>query len=312
MQPAFDQLFYFARVVEHGGFAAAGRALGIPKSRLSRHVDALERRLGLRLLQRSTRRFVLTDSGREVLRHAQAMAAEAEAAFDAAAAATAEPRGLARMACPIAVATTMLAPLLPDFLARYPKVRLELEVSNRRIDLLAEGFDVALRVRTRPSGEDGVVMRQFAELDELLVASPAYLAAAAPILHPQDLSDHPTLSFEPGAESQTWTLLSQDGERIEVAHTPRLRCHNFPVLLGAAMAGHGIALLPESVARAPLAEGRLQRVLPDWRLPQGVFHAVFPHRRGLLPSVRALIDFLVETLPAAARGAMDASPGRTG
>ncbi len=300
MQPSLDALYYFAMVVDHGGFAAAGRALGIPKSRLSRHVDALEARLDLRLLQRSTRRFVVTDAGREVHRHAKAMLAEADAAMDAAAAATAEPRGLLRVACPASIANSVLAPVLPSFMARFPKVRLDIEVSNRRVDLLAESFDVALRVRTTPSGEDGVVMRQFAELDELLVASPAYLLAAAALDVPAQLSDHPTLVFERGREHPTWTLTGPEGVRVEVAHEPVLDCHDFNVLRAAALAGRGIALLPESVARADIADGALLRVLPDWRLPQGIFHAVFPHRRGLLPAVRAFIDFLVETMPAAA------------
>jgi DNA-binding transcriptional LysR family regulator len=300
MQPSLDALYYFAMVVDHGGFAAAGRALGIPKSRLSRHVDALETRLDLRLLQRSTRRFVVTDAGREVHRHAKAMLAEADAAMDAAAAATAEPRGLLRVACPVSIANSMLAPALPHFMARFPRVRLDIEVSNRRVDLLAESFDVALRVRTTPSGEDGVVMRQFAELDELLVASPAYLRAAPALEVPAQLADHPTLVFERGREHPSWTLTGQQGERVEVAHEPALGCHDFNVLRAAALAGRGIALLPESVARADIESGALRRVLPEWRLPQGIFHAVFPHRRGLLPAVRAFIDFLVESMPAAA------------
>jgi DNA-binding transcriptional LysR family regulator len=307
MQPALDGLWYFAKVVEHGGFAAAGRALGIPKSRLSRQVDALESRLGLRLLQRSTRRFRVTETGQTVYRHATAMLAEAEAALDAAAAATAEPRGLLRVACPVSIAQSMLAPVLPGFLAAHPQLCIDLEVSNRRVDLLAEGFDAALRVRTRPSGEDGVVMRQFAELDELLVASPGYLARAPRLDHPAKLAQHPTLSFTPGAR-QAWTLIGPGGEAFEVEHAPRLSGHSFEVMRAAALAGAGIALLPEGVVREDLAQGRLLRVLPDWRMPQGIFHVVYPHRRGLLPGVRAFIDFLVETMPMAARAGGHPAP----
>ena len=173
-----DDLYYYAMVVRHGGFAAAGRALGVPKSRLSRHVNTLEEQLGVRLLQRSTRRFVVTDTGQQLFRHCEAMLAQAEAALEVVETARSEPRGRIRVACPVAVAENMLAPVLPGFLARHPQVRVDLVVSNRRVDLLGEGFDAALRVRTAPSGEDGVVMRSFAELCELLVASPAYLAAA--------------------------------------------------------------------------------------------------------------------------------------
>lgn len=305
MTPAasLDDLYYFAKVVDHGGFAAAGRALGIPKSRLSRHVDALETQLGMRLLQRSTRRFQVTDVGREVHRHALAMLAQAEAAFEAAATARAEPCGTLRVACPVAVAGTMLAPCLPDFLARYPKVNVLLDVDNRRVDVLAEGFDAALRVRTVPSGEDGLVMRSFAQLEEVLVASPAYLQRHGVPAHPDELAGHATLSFQTDHDRQAWSLTNSGGDTVRVEHTPRLRCHNFTVLQMSAYAGHGIALLPESTVRDALGAGVLVRVLPEWHLPQGVFHVVFPHRRGMLPAVRAFIDFLAETMPAAASGA---------
>ncbi len=292
-----DALYYFAMVVRHGGFAAAGRALGMPKSRLSRQVNALERELGVRLLQRSTRRFVVTETGQDLYRHCQAMLAEAEAAFEAVEAARAEPRGTIRVACPISIATGMVAPILPEFMARYPQVRIDLDVSNRRVDLLGEGFDAALRVRTTPSGEDGVVMRTFAELCELLVAAPAYLDQAGRPAEPADLHTHRSLSFETGQERHAWPLHGPDGAIARIEHTPRLVCHNFPVLLAATIAGQGIALLPETVARQALTDGRLEIVLPKWRLPLGIFHVVFAHRRGLLPAVRAFIDFLSERLP---------------
>jgi DNA-binding transcriptional LysR family regulator len=308
MNPALDELYYFAKVVDHGGFAAAGRALGIPKSRLSRHVDALEARLGVRLLQRSTRRFVVTPVGHELHGHALAMLAQADAAFEAAAAATAQPRGVLRVACPVAVASTMLAPVLPAFLAAHPQVRVELEVGNRRVDVLAEGFDAALRVRTQPSGEDGLVMREFAQLSELLVASPDYLARAGTPQRPADLAGRATQAFVGERERPSWHLVGPDGAVEAVAIVPRLSGHDFPLLHTAAVAGQGIALLPESVVRHALAAGTLVRVLPDWQLPQGIFHVVYPHRRGLLPAVRAVIEFLVATLPAAAASVPSCPP----
>ena len=296
-----DDLYYYAMVVRHGGFAAAGRALGVPKSRLSRHVNTLEEQLGVRLLQRSTRRFVVTDTGQQLFRHCEAMLAQAEAALEVVETARSEPRGRIRVACPVAVAENMLAPVLPGFLARHPQVRVDLVVSNRRVDLLGEGFDAALRVRTAPSGEDGVVMRSFAELCELLVASPAYLAAAGVPEVPADLATHQILAFDAERERHAWQLRSADGSESRVELQPRLCCHSFPVLLQSALAGLGIALLPESTVRAALARGDLLPVLPRWSLPQGIFHVVFPHRRGLLPAVRAFIDFLVETMPLAVR-----------
>lgn len=296
MQP-LDDFYYFAKVVEHGGYAKAARALNIPKSRLSRHVSALEARLGVRLLNRSTRRFVVTDIGQDVHRHAAAMLGEADAALEAVEFARAEPRGIVKASCPVAVAQTALASLLPGFFARYPAVRVHLHVSNRRVDVLNEGFDVALRVRSVPSGEDGLVMRSFGDLCELLVASREYLDRTGRPEHPEQIAQRDTLGFAPEAEFQIWELRGPNGESVRVEHAPRLVCHDFVVLRSAALAGLGIALVPESVVRADLDAGRLEHVLPDWDLPLGVCHVVFPTRRGLLPAVRAFIDYLAELLP---------------
>jgi DNA-binding transcriptional LysR family regulator len=296
MQP-LDDFYYFAKVLEHGGYAKAARVLGIPKSRLSRHVAALETRLGVRLLNRSTRRFVVTEVGQEVQRHALAMLAEADAAVEAVEFVRAEPRGLIKASCPVQLAQTAMAQFLPAFLARYPNIRLVLHATNRRVDVLNEGFDVALRVRTTPTGEDGLVMRSFGKGRHLLVANNAYLEERGRPEQPEELTRHATLSFAPETERQTWDLLDSNGVAARIEHSPRLVCHDFPLLRAAALAGLGVALLPESVVRADIESGGLEQVLPAWTLPLGVFHVVFPTRRGLLPSVRAFIDFLAERMP---------------
>jgi len=297
MQP-LDDFYYFAKVLEHGGYAKAARALDIPKSRLSRHVSALERRLGVRLVNRSTRRFVVTELGQNVHRHAVAMLAEADAALEAVEFARSEPRGIVKTSCPLGLAQP-LSIIVPDFCLRYPAVRLQLHISNRRVDVLNEGFDVSLRVRTVPSGEDGLVMRAFGETGELLVASHEYLDRAGRPERPEQIAERDTLGSSPKAERQTWELHGPNGESSQVTHSPRLVCHDFVVLRSAALAGLGIALMPESVVRADLDAGKLERVLPAWNAPLGVFHMVFPTRRGLRPAVRAYIDFLAERLPAA-------------
>jgi DNA-binding transcriptional LysR family regulator len=298
MRQPLDEFYYFAKVVEHGGYAKAARALDIPKSRLSRHVSSLENRLGVRLVNRSTRRFVVTEVGQEVFRHASAMLAEADAALEAVEFARAAPRGVVKVSCPVALGQNWLSPILPEFFARYPAVRLQLHISNRRVDVLNEGIDIALRVRTHPSGEDGLVMRSFGEASELLVATPAYLARVGRPEKPAQIAERDTLGFAPETETQTWELVaSGNSETARVEHRPRLVCHDFVVLKTAVLAGLGIALLPENVIRAELANGTLERVLPGWALPQGIAHIVFPTRRGLLPAVRAFIDFLGEKLP---------------
>ena len=298
MQP-LEGFYYFTQVVEHGGYAKASRALGIPKSRLSRHVAALEAQLNVRLVNRSTRRFVVTDVGHEVHRHAVAMLAEADAALEAVEFARAEPRGIVKVSCPVALAQTALATILPDFLVKYPSVRLQLHVSNRRVDVLNEGFDIALRVRTQPTGEDGLVMRSFRQMSELLVASPVYLDRVGRPQAPAQLAERETLGYSPESERQTWELVGPQGEAVRIELAPRVVCHDFVLLRAAVLAGLGIARLPESVVHADIENGKLERLLPEWTTPQGILHVVFPSRRGLLPAVRALIDFLAERLPQA-------------
>ena len=297
MQP-LEGFYYFTQVVEHGGFARAARALGIPRSRVSRHVMALEAELHVRLVNRSTRRFAVTEVGHEVYRHATAMLAEADAALEAVELARAAPRGVLRASCPVGLAQAALAPLLPQFLERYPAIRLELHVSNRRVDVVSEGFDVALRVRSQPSGEDGLVMRTFRHVDEFLVASPAYLARAGGLSEPVQLSARDIFDYAGEFDRRPWELVGPGAQRVRVESKARVLCHDFTVLRSAVLAGLGIARLPESVVREDLARGALSRVLPEWNSPQGILHIVFPSRRGLLPAVRAFIDFLAQHLPA--------------
>ncbi len=261
-------------------------------------MTALESRLNVRLVNRSTRRFAVTEVGQEVHRHALAMLAEADAALQAVELARAEPRGVIKVSCPVSLAQTVLAGIVPEFLQRYPAVRVLLHTSNRRVDLINEGFDVSLRVRTRISGEDGLVQRSFGESNEVLVASRAYLESAGRPETPQQLAAHRILSFAPESERQIWELTDATGTAVKVELMARLVCHDFVVLRAAVLAGLGIVLLPLNVVQADLASGALERVLPDWSLPVGILHAVFPTRRGLLPAVRAFIDFLAQRLPA--------------
>lgn len=293
-----NDLYYFAMVVEHGGFAAAERALGIPKSRLSRRIAQLETDMGVRLLQRSTRRFAVTEVGQSVQRHAQAMLSEAQSAREAVDRLSAEPRGVIKVSCPVSLAQRQLACLLPEFLERHPQVRVQLQVSNRRVDVINEGFDIALRVRTRLDDDGSLAMRSFAQIRELLVASPKYLDAHGRPSTPQDLTGHATLSMSEDEARQRWELHGPGDTTVRVDIQPRLMGHDFPLLMEIARRGHGIALLPETVCAEAIVRGELEPVLPGWMLPQGICHAVFPSRRGLLPAVRVFIDFLAERMPA--------------
>jgi len=292
-----NDLYYFAMVVEHGGFAAAERALGIPKSRLSRRISQLETDMGVRLLQRSTRRFAVTDVGMSVYRHAQTMLTEAQAAREVVDRLSAEPRGVVRVSVPVALAQQQLPRLLPKFLDQYPKVRLQLHIGNRRVDLINEGFDVALRVRARLDDDGSLVMRSFGQIQELLVASPKYLDRAGRPKDPADLASHLTLSIHEDEAHQRWELHGPGGEVRRVDLQPRVAGFDFPLLQAMVKDGFGITMLPETVCAEAVRRGELEVVLPEWSLPQGICHAVFASRRGLLPAVRVFIDFLAEHLP---------------
>lgn len=294
-----NDLYYFSAVVEHGGYAAAERALGIPKSRLSRRIAQLENELGVRLLQRSTRRFAVTDIGHSVFRHAQAMLASAQAARDTVDRVSATPRGLVRISVPVTLAQEVMPLVLPEFLERHPDVRVQVHVSNRSIDLINEGFDMALRVRARLDEDGGLVLRGFGESRELLLASPGYLDKHGHPNLPSDLKDHAILMVNEDEYHQRWELHGPEGAVETVELKPRLVGFDFPMLKRLVMSHMGITMLPEMVCADAVRSGDLEVVLPDWHLPQGIVHAVFASRRGMLPAVRVFIDHLAKTVPVA-------------
>jgi DNA-binding transcriptional LysR family regulator len=292
-----NDLRFFAAVVEHGGFSAAGRALGIPKSRLSKRIALLEERLGVRLLQRTTRRFVVTEVGERFYAHCRAMLEEAQAAQEAVDELRAEPRGVVRVSCPIAIAQTVIAHILPEFLAAHPKVQVRLIASNRRFDIISEGVDVAIRVRNRLDADASLVLRSFGQSAVVLVAHPAFLDEHGRPREPADLERLPLLSWLEHEGAQVLELIGADGATVNVEMRARLISGEFGVIYEAAKRGMGVAALPEFVAAPAIVRGELEIVLPEWTMPQGVAHFVYASRRGLLPGVRAFVDFLAERLP---------------
>lgn len=293
-----NDLYFFAAVVEHGGFSAAGRSLGVPKSRLSKRVAQLEERLGVRLLQRTTRRFVVTEVGERFYAHCRAVLEEAQAAQDAVDELRAEPRGVVRLSCPESLAQTVLAYLLPEFLAQYPKMQVRLLASSRRVDVIGEGYDLAIRVRTKLDSDANLVIRSFGQSRTKLVASPMLLNAQGRPTVPEELAKLPALSMREHEGAQVWELIGANGEQVNVEVQARLITGDFVVLLESARRGLGVALLPEFVCAPAITRGELEVVLPDWSMPEGTMHFVYPSRRGMLPGVRALVDFLAERLPA--------------
>ena len=284
---------YFAEVVAHGGFAAAGRALREPKSKLSRRIAALEERLGLRLIERSSRRFRVTDTGQAFYERCRAILTEAEQAEALVAQAQAEPHGRIRFSCP----TGMVAPiagLISSFLLRFPKVRLQLVATDRPVDLIGERIDLALRVRADLTSDAALTMRSLGLSTRILVASPQF---ASQITRIEQLASLPTLATNDALDELEWHLEAEDGQKHVVRVQPRMGCEDMATVCHAAIDGLGIAILPDHVCRQALEAGKLVRVLPEWHGVQGIVHLVFTTRRGLSPAVRALIDHLACGFP---------------
>lgn len=297
---------FFAEVVNHGGFAAAGRALRQPKSKLSRRVAQLEERLGVRLIERSTRRFRVTEVGQALHERCRTIMAELAQAEALAAEAVGEPHGRVRFSCP----TGLVEPLsrsLPDFLARFPKVQLQLVATNRAVDLIEERIDVALRVRMALDSDAALTMRTLARSRWILVAGPKLCNRLAG-RGIEALSEVPTLSATDQAGAVEWRLSGPEGAAHVLRHEPRFTCADFVALRDAAAADMGVALLPDHACAPDLASGRLVRLFPGWATEPAVVHLVFTTRRGLPPAVRAFIDHLAAQFRDLIQGAGSEQP----
>ncbi|CAI8743999.1 LysR family transcriptional regulator [Pseudomonas sp. IT-196MI5] len=289
-----NTLYYFTQVVEHHGFAAAGRALDMPKSKLSRRIAELEERLGVRLLHRTSRHCSLTEIGQAYYQRCLAMRVEAESAAELIERNRSEPQGLVRVSCPTALLNSWVGPMLTRYMLKYPLVELFIESTNRRVDLIHEGFDIALRVRFPPLENTDMVMKVLGNSTQSVVGSPAYLSRLSTPASPADLSGLPSLHWGAAQREYQWELFGADGSTAMIRHAPRMVTDDLLALRHAAVAGIGIVHLPSVVVRDEIAAGQLVELVPDWAPKSGVIHAIFPSRRGLLPSVRTLIDFLGE------------------
>jgi DNA-binding transcriptional LysR family regulator len=281
-------------VLMHGGFSAAARRLGLPKGTLSKRVARLEEHLGVRLLERSTRDIRATEVGRQVFEQAQLIVAGLGAAAAVAASAEAEPNGVVRLGSPQGLIHGMLAEILPAFLHAHPKICLHLEELNRPADLVRDRIDLALRARLEVEADANLVVRRLARESGVLAAAPAFLAGLDRPPRLEDLGHLPTLTM---AHETLWNLVDRSGERRLIEVAPRLVSANLEMLRTAAEAGLGIGLLPQHTCRDGFLSGALVPVLPEWSTAEGTIYAVFSSRRGLTPAIRALIDYLAETIP---------------
>nr|WP_218949031.1 MULTISPECIES: LysR substrate-binding domain-containing protein [unclassified Acinetobacter] len=291
-----DDFYCFAQVVEHGGFSAAERATDIPKSKLSRRVYNLEERLGVRLIQRSSRHFAVTDIGMNIYRHAQVMMNAAQAAHDLVDHLSTQPRGLIKVSLPVSIAQNEMTKILPEFLKQYPEIKVQMMVTNRRVDIINEGFDLALRVRSNLDDDPNLVIRKFETIEQHLFASQAYLNKFGELKQPEDLSQHQILSMADEHLDQHIIVTDAQHHQKKIKVNPTVMGSDLSMLAALACQDCGVALLPDSIVSDHVKSGALVRVLPEWKAAHGIFHAVYPSRRGLLPAVRVFIDYLVEKL----------------
>ena len=288
-----NDLRMFVKAVESGGFAAAARLLGSPKSTVSKRVAQLETSLGARLIHRTARSFTLSDVGREFYEHARAAVNEAAAAEEVVRRRIVEPSGHVKITASVPIAQFYLSPRLPALLAALPKVEVQIHVSDRFVDLVHEGFDIAVRSHSAPLPDSGLVQRRLSVEQTTLVASPAYIDEHGMPRTPQDLAAH--RGIHGSLTAREWNLRNKHtGESAVAIPHASLRVDEAGMLLRAARSGLGVAPLPQSFVREDLETGALLPILPDWFESTITTTILVPHRRGQLPAVRAVIEYLAD------------------
>jgi DNA-binding transcriptional LysR family regulator len=289
-------VFYFVQVVDRAGFTAAGQSLRLPKSTLSHRVQELENSLGVRLINRTSRHFAMTPMGTEFYQYAVSLLQSAEIAQEAVRQRLSEPSGVVRITTAVEIAQFALRDLLPVFLRDHPKVGIVEIATDKLIDIVGDGFDIAIRGHTTPLQSSNLVQRSIASVPWCLFAGRGYLEATKAPRSPQELATHATLSMVRSGPAQ-WVLSGPGSEQVEVPIEPRFQSNNMVTLKEAARANLGIAALPGYICREELRDGTLQQILPGWIAADARISALIPYRTGLLPAVRSLVDFLAAEIP---------------
>ncbi|MET0219587.1 MAG: LysR family transcriptional regulator [Tardiphaga sp.] len=297
--PDFEALAIFAKVVELRSFAAAAADLALSKATVSKAVSRLEERLGARLFNRTSRRIALTDAGRTLAVRAVQLVADGEAAENEALAQSATPRGLIRLAAPMTYGTKTLAPLLPEFLAAYPEVSIDLSLSDATVDLIGDGFDAAIRIASLP--DSSLIARRLCDMRRHVVAAPAYFGKYGRPTHPMHLAGHKCFGYTYLSTPGVWHFTNAAGETASVRPAGQLRVNNGEAILPALLAGLGIGDLPDFIVRDALASGQLEAVLQDWLPPTSGVYLVTPSAGPRPARVEVLLEFLATKLSSAGR-----------
>src|SRR6202790_3093670 len=291
--PDFEGLAIFAKVVEIRSFGGAAAELKLSKATVSKAISRIEARLGARLINRTSRRLALTDSGRQLADRAAHILAEGEAAEDAALAQATMPRGVIRLAAPMSFGLLHVAPLLPEFLAAFPEVSIDLHLSDAVTDVIGEGFDAAIRIAVQPGAS--LVVQRLCEMPRYLVGSPAYLDKHGRPKHPLHLTEHRCIGYSYAMNTEVWRF-TKGSKSASVRPSGPLRVNNGDAMMPALIAGTGLGILPEFFLREALESNRLERLLPDWSTPLGAVYWVTPPEGPLPKRVKVFGDYLIEKL----------------
>ena len=292
----FGEMRTFAAVVDAGSFVQAADALDISKAAVSRHVADLEQRLGVRLLQRTTRKLSLTEEGRAFYGRCKSLLGELEDAEAEITSKSVQASGLVKINVPVSFGILHLAPLWPAFMAKHPKVSLDVTTSDRMVDLVEEGYDMAVRIARLPSSS--LVSRKLASIRLILCASPTYLKKHAKLQHPADLADHAVLSYTLLVMGEQWEFDGPEGS-VTVAVNPVLRTNSGDTCRAAALAHQGVILQPSFIVGEDLRKGTLVELMPHYRSLEFGIYAIYPSRRHVAPKVRTLIDYLASAMQGA-------------
>jgi len=285
----------FAKVAEERSFAAAARAMGVSVATVSRAITRLEKRLGARLFNRTSRRLALTDSGLALAQRASKILADAVDAEDFAREASSRPRGLVKLAAPQSFGVRWVAPKLPDFFRRYPDIAVELHLTDVHIDLIGDGFDAALRIAILE--ESSLVARLILPVRRFLVASPAYIARYGRPQHPHDLVAHQCVSYLTRSKRDVWRFTHRiTGEESLITPTGPLKGTSAETLLPTVLDGLAVTELPEFIATEYFPSGQLEPILTEWRMPEGGLYFVTPTARARPAKVSAIADFFIPAL----------------
>jgi DNA-binding transcriptional LysR family regulator len=288
-----SELEIFVTVVDAGSFTAAAEQLGVSKSHVSKQVSALEDRLGAQLLHRTTRSLSVTDAGQAFYERGALILEQLEEAERAVMQLQTKPRGRLKVSVPMTFGLRHLAPLVAEFLQEYPEISIDLDLSDRKVDMIDEGFDLAIRIGELQ--DSSLMVRKLAPATRYCCASPEYLETHGTPRHPAELADHECLEYAYG-RLNTWQFVSPDGDEHFVQVSGRLRANNGEVLVESCVAGLGVALVPDFMLGDHLQSGRLVRLLDDWLEWNAGVYALYPHNRHLSAKVRRFVDFLVDKL----------------